>query len=75
MKNAINAAEFAKSHKTDSDWVRAMGSNQITPWAKGDKITANGYAGSVVDHYRNGMFTVRLPGGTCTVCHSAIKAA
>jgi hypothetical protein len=78
MSNATNqltASEFAKSYPTDADWVAAMGEEKITVWKNGDKITSSGFLGTVVSHYRNGMFEIRLPGGVVCVAHTEIQAA
>lgn len=73
--NQITATEFAKSHTTDADWVAAMGDKKITAWKQGDKVTSIGYAGTIVRHYHNGMFEVRLPGGVACVGHTDIQGA
>jgi hypothetical protein len=74
-ENQITAAEFAKSHATDPDWVAAMGDQTITPWQQGDAVTYSGFHGAIIRHYYNGMFEVRLTGGVACVGHHDIKAA
>jgi hypothetical protein len=74
-ENQITAAEFAKSHATDPDWVAAMGSQTITPWKQGDAVKYSGYEAAIIRHYHNGMFEIRLPGGVACVGHHELKAA
>jgi hypothetical protein len=68
MKN-VTATQFAKTHATDADWVVAMteaGLNAIV-LNTGESVVCNGYKGTVVSHYWNGMYNVRVPGGECCV--------
>jgi hypothetical protein len=71
----VTAAEFAKSHNVDSDWVTAMNGKLITLWERGDQIQYSGFQGSIVRHYHNGMFEIRLASGIACVDHSDIKSA
>ena len=75
MKQEITAQEFAKTNRTDADWVQAMGSTTLIAWKTGDAVEYSGFEGSVVRHYHNGMFEVRLPGGVACVDGSNLKAA
>jgi hypothetical protein len=75
QKIKITAAEFAKSHDTDSNWAASMGSQTITPWQQGDAVTYSGFHGAIIRHYYNGMFEIRLPGGVACVGHHEIKPA
>lgn len=65
----MNTAEFARTHAHDADWVKAMedaGMHPavLTPCQKG---TYSGFPASVVRHYRNDMYEIRVPGGVVCV--------
>ncbi len=65
----MNAKEFAKTHSTDNDWVDAMVNHGLdcvvlTPGQKG---TYAGFKATVIRHYRNGMYEMRVPGGVSCV--------
>lgn len=59
----VSAAEFAKSHRCDSDWVSAMGNRLVPVLYAGLSGTTSGYEATILGHYSNGMYDVRLPGG------------
>lgn len=71
------AAQFAETHKTDADWVLAMteaGLNAVV-LVPGEAVICNGFKGTVVSHYRNGMYKILVPGGEVCVDGRSLKAA
>jgi hypothetical protein len=64
--NYVSAAEFAKTHTCSPDWIAAVGQNLVPVLTTGQRGTTSGYEASVVRHYSDGMYEVRVPGGvTC----------
>ena len=62
----VSASEFAQTHPCDPDWVALMGEKLVPVLPKGLRGTTSGYEATVLEHYRNGMYEVRTPGGlTC----------
>ena len=71
----MTAQEFAKTNQTDADWVAAMGDRQITALATGQRGTYSGFSATVIRHYHNGMYEIRVPGGPICVCCTAFVPA
>lgn len=46
--------------------------NQFKP---GQKVIIDGFEATIVAHYFEGMWEVRMPGGVTVVAHNYIKAA
>lgn len=65
----ITAAEFAKTHPHDADWVKAMEDAGLQPavLSDGQRGTYSGFPATVVRHYRNDMYEIRVPGGVVCV--------
>jgi len=63
------ATQFAASHTADVDWVTAMNDANLDAivWNAGDKVTYSGFAATVVRHFRNGMYEIRLASGETVV--------
>lgn len=68
----MTAAEFAKTHSTDPDWVALMDAEGRTPvvLTAGQCGTYSGFPATVVRHDRNGMYEIRVPGGVTCVSGS-----
>lgn len=60
----MKAAEFAKSHACDPDWIAAMGDSDVVVLSAGQRGTISGFSATVKRHYRNGMYEISVPGGT-----------
>lgn len=71
----MNAAEFAKTNRCDADWIAAMGSKDVRVLTAGQRGTYSGFGASVVRHYCNGMYEVRVPGGTACISASEFISA
>ena len=62
----VSASQFARSHKCDPEWVAAMGNSMVPVLCSGLVGKTSGYSATVLQHYVNGMYEVRVPGGvTC----------
>lgn len=75
--HTMPAVEFAKSHSCDPDWVQAMADQgrEAVVLSPGQRGTYSGFAATVVRHYANGMYEVRVPGGvTCISGESFVPA-
>lgn len=66
----VTAREFARSHATDPDWVALMGARLIPVFVRGDRISYSGFHGSVLGHYCNGMYEIRIQSGVSCVSGS-----
>jgi hypothetical protein len=66
----MNAADFAKTHKCDADWIVAMGDREVKALRPGQAGTTSGFRATVIGHSINGMFDVRVPGGVCCISES-----
>lgn len=66
----MKVAEFSKTHSCDPDWVAAMGEKELNILAPGQNGTYAGYPATVIRHYHNGMYEIRVPGGTTCVSAS-----
>jgi hypothetical protein len=66
----VTAKEFARTHATDPDWVALTGGRLIPVFAPGDRISFSGFHGSVLGHYRNGMYEIRIQSGVSCVSGS-----
>jgi hypothetical protein len=65
----MNATQFAANHATDADWVAAMNDANLNAivWNAGDKVAYSGFAATVIRHFRNGMYEIRLASGETVV--------
>ncbi len=62
----VTAAEFAKTHQCDADFVRDMGNNLVHVFQPGEKCTYSGFDATVKEHCFNGMYNICLDrGGAC----------
>jgi len=66
----MQAAEFAKTHQCDPDWIAAMGVRDVLAFNVGQRGTYSGFSATVLRHYRNGMYEVRVPGGVACISGS-----
>lgn len=71
----VSAAEFAKNHRCDSDWIAAMGDKLVPVLYAGLSGTSSGYEATILQHYSNGMYEVRLPGGVACISGGAFEFA
>lgn len=69
MKQGVAATEFAKTNSVDADWVQLMESagKRVVVLKTGQKGMCNGYPATVLRHYHNGMYEVRLASGDICV--------
>lgn len=68
MTQGVSATEFAKTNSVDADWVQHMeaAGRRVVVLEPGQKGMCNGYPATVLHHYHNGMYEVRLASGvTC----------
>ena len=68
----MRAAEFARVYGADPDWVRVMGARDVVPLQPGQRGTYSGLPMTILRHYRNGMYEVRLPGGEACIDGSSV---
>ena len=66
----VLAADFAKTHACDPDWVQAMGNKDVLLLESGTTGTYEGFEATVLRHYHNGMYEISLPGGAACVSGS-----
>lgn len=69
---AMTLEEFSKTHATDRDWVAIMAAEGREPivLTPGQAGTCHGFPATVVSHYHNGMYEIRVPGGVTCVSAS-----
>jgi hypothetical protein len=64
----MTLAQFAQTHATDSDWLAHMRTTGRSPIVlnPGQRGTYSGFPATVLRHYCNSMYVIRVPGGeTC----------
>ncbi len=66
----VSATEFAENHRCDPDWVAAVGEHLVPLLYAGLAGTSSGYEATILRHYANGMYEVRLPGGVACISSS-----
>ena len=69
----VTAREFATTHRCSSDWVHAMGDKLVPILKRGQQGTKSGYEATVIRHYQNGMYEVRVPGGEVCIDYGDFK--
>jgi hypothetical protein len=69
----VSPEEFARTHQCDENWVRMMvaGRHQAIVLTPGQRGTTSNFECTVIGHFRNGMYDVRVPGGQ--ICISALE--
>jgi len=65
----MKAAEFAKTHRTDADWVASMDQRGLEPVVlfPGQRGTYSGFSVTVLRHYHNGIYEVHLASGAICI--------
>jgi hypothetical protein len=71
----MTASDFAKTYSCDADWVAAMSDTEIPVFTQGQSVTYCGFAASIVRHYANGMWEIRVPGGVTCVSFQSFTVA
>lgn len=68
----MNINQFAATHGCDQDYISIMAGRDVRALESGTRGTYAGLPCTVLRHYWNGMYEVRVPGGETCVSGSDI---
>ena len=73
MSKYVSALAFAKQHPCDASWLNIMQSKAVKLLKRGDTGQFGEFPATVVKHYVDGMYEVRVPGGLTTISSAEFK--